>query len=470
MMKEQFSRNKKLIIHYYIVAGIAALLFSWSARNEANIDSTIMTILAVYIILFPIVILFTRKYALHVFLFSLAFITGFYSFYTYSAEDHSIWNILYFTFQLYILEMPNVFTPDGSGLLHYPLIAELARWSAALYTISTLFIAMYRMLEMSILHIFYQMAGRHIIIFGYSENSIDLIENLRKKKRRVMLIATHIPNEAIDYLDELKVVVLYNYDNDESIYSKCGMRRAKHVVLFHQKDVDNLDELMNIRYHFKKHSQPNPHLTVHVHLKNLSSRKLFMDLESTSQDEDHNFNVKLINLYELFVDTLFEKYPIYRPNGQKSSVHLLLIGFGPLGQHIALKAITQSKQLKPMITAIDKDMSRIQQQWQRDYGRLTEQASISLYSFDVTSQSIESVIQNQSTPITHIYVCLHEDHLDLWTSLELSRLFPDIPIFLEFSERSIVQKWIDSEVSDARLLYSIGTFEDILTEDKLLYS
>lgn len=77
-MMEQFLRNRRLIMHYYIVAGVAALLFGWSARNGEAMDPVILIILAVYVLVFPVVIVYTRKYAVHIFLFLLAFITGFY--------------------------------------------------------------------------------------------------------------------------------------------------------------------------------------------------------------------------------------------------------------------------------------------------------------------------------------------------------------------------------------------------------
>lgn len=470
-MKEQFFRNRRLILHYYIIAVIVAVLFGWASKNEEAIDTVILTILAVYVLVFPIVILYTRKYAAHIFLFLLAFITGFYSFYHYSVDEHSILNALYFTFQLYLLDVTDVFTPDGSSLLHYPLIVEVARWSAALYTISTLFIAMYRLLETSILLVFYQVVGNHTIVFGYNENSVDFIEDLRKKKKRVILVADQIPDEVVDYLEELKVVVLHNRDKEDNIYTKCGLSSAKSVVLLHEEDVDNLNELMDMRYDFGRHSKKNPDLTVYLHLQDITSKKLFLDLERTTMKQNRYFQVKLINLYELFVDNLFEKYPIYGKHQEVTPVHLLIIGFGPLGQHIALNAINQSEQFgkhAPHITAIDKSMPKIKQEWQRNYPEIASRAPITLHSIDVTSEPLENLIRSQNRPVTQIYVCLHEDHLDLWAGIELSTKFPEIPIYIEFSEGSIAERWIQSEVSGNRLMYSTGTFKGVLTEEGLL--
>ena len=165
-MLERFTHHKRLILHYYLAMLLIGLLYWWWAKHEQVFDEAIIVILGVYILVFPVVIIYTRKYALHIFLFVLALIAGFYSFYQYSVGDHSVLNALYFTFKLYLLDFTDVFTTDGSSLLRYPPIVEVARWSAALYTISTLFIAMYRLLEMSILLVFYQMIGNHYVVFG----------------------------------------------------------------------------------------------------------------------------------------------------------------------------------------------------------------------------------------------------------------------------------------------------------------
>ncbi len=466
-MIEQFRKNKRLIIHYYIAAFLASILFTFWTISEENTDRTILMILAIYLILFPIVILYTRKYALHIFLFLLAFITGFYSFYQYSVESHSVLNALYFTFQLYLLVVTDVFTEDGSSLLQYPAIVEVARWSAALYTISTVFIAMYRLLESSILLVFYQIIGNHYVIFGYNENSLILIEDLRKKNKRVILIADDMSNEAVDYLEGLKVVIIYHRDKRENIYSKSRLARASKVVLLYEDDIDNLNEFMDIQNYFNNQKVDHFDLTVFIHLQEITSRKLFLDLEGTLINHNPSFNIQLINLYELFVDTLFEKHPIYSSANNEKNNHILIIGFGTLGQHIALKSAAQSNQ-PPFVTAIDKIMPKIKQDWERNHVNNLQVANFSFSTFDIETDHIETILSKQNPPISHIFICLHEDKLDLLAGIELSSQFPEIPIFLEFSENGIVHKWIESEVSGNRLIYGTGTFKDILTEDNLL--
>src|SRR5699024_9128122 len=161
---EKLKSMKHIIILYYIAIIAMLLLFTFLAPMDASMDRTIKIILCIYLFVFPVVFFYTLRYALHVFLFVLAFISGFYGFY-----HHSISNALYFTFRLYLLDLADVFTQDGSSPVRYPLLLEIARWTAASYTISTIFIAMYRSLEKRISLFIAQSIGKHHIIFSYNE-------------------------------------------------------------------------------------------------------------------------------------------------------------------------------------------------------------------------------------------------------------------------------------------------------------
>src|SRR5690625_4512010 len=470
-MIERFIHHKRLILHYYLVMLFVSILFWWWARYEEMLDGVILAILAVYMLVFPVVIIYTRKYALHIFLFILALITGFYSFYHYSVEEHSVLNALYFTFQLYLLDITDVFTSDGSALLRYPLIVEIARWSAALYTISTLFIAMYRLLEMSILLVYYQIVGNHYVVFGYNENSVTLMEDLRKHKKRVILIAEDISNEAIDELEDLKIVVVNPNENEEQIYTKCGLDRASHVVLFHEKDMDNLNAFMKIEYYFEKKQKQDPTFSLYIHLTKMASRRLFTDLEEGSRHKKRSYPVHIMNLYDLFVEHLFATYPIIQQDQPEESLHLLIIGFGSMGQQIALKALSEiekQEQETLLITALDKHMNKIKPEWDQQNPNMTSQTALSLQTFDIESETLESIINDQEVPITHIYICLHEDYLDVLAGIELSNTFPKTPIFIEFPKNSIAEKWIQAEVTGERLIYSTGTYDEVLTAEKLI--
>lgn len=470
-MLERFTHHKRLILHYYLAMLLIGLLYWWWAKHEQVFDEAIIVILGVYILVFPVVIIYTRKYALHIFLFVLALIAGFYSFYQYSVGDHSVLNALYFTFKLYLLDFTDVFTTDGSSLLRYPPIVEVARWSAALYTISTLFIAMYRLLEMSILLVFYQMIGNHYVVFGYNENSLSFIKDLRKHRKRVILIAEGMPSEEVDELEDLKIVVVKPDENEQYLFTKLGLDRASHVVLFNEKDMDNLNAFMKIEYYLENNQKKDPPFSLYIHLTKMASRRLLTDLEKGRDNKRHSYPVHVINLYDLFVEQLFATYPIFQRHQSERTLHFLIIGFGSMGQQIALKALHEVEKQEHgtmLMTALDKHMNKIRSEWDQQMPNTMSQMAITLQNFDIESETVESVINDQEVPITHIFICLDEDYLDVLAGIELSDAFPETPIFIEFPKNSIAEKWIQAEVSGERLIHSTGIFEDVLTEEKLL--
>src|SRR5699024_10740579 len=163
------------------------LLFTFLAPMDASMDKTIKIILCIYVFVCPVVFFYTLRYALHVFLFVLAFISGFYVFFYHSIDNHSISYSLYYTFRLYLVDLADVFTQDSSSPIRYPLLLEIARWTAASYTISTIFIAMYRSLEKRISLFIAQSIGRHHVVFSYNEKSQYLIQDLCANNERVIV-------------------------------------------------------------------------------------------------------------------------------------------------------------------------------------------------------------------------------------------------------------------------------------------
>lgn len=310
-----------------------------------------------------------------------------------------------------------------------------------------------------------------MLFWWWARHSVTFMEDLRKHKRRVILVAEDISSEGKDYLEDLKIVVIRPNEDEENVYTKCGLDRASNVILLHEKDTDNLNEFMEIDYYFEKRPKRQQVFSLFIHIQEVISRRLFTELEEDRGGIERPFHVRIINLYDLFADHLFSTYPIYRQDDMKKSLHLLIMGFGSMGQHIALKAITKVKEMdnNPMlVTALDKHMNKLIPGWEQQNSHITSQAAISLQNFDIESGILESIISNQEVPITHIYICLDEDYLDVLAGIELSSKFPTTPIFIEFPKNSMAGKWIRSEVSGTRLIYSTGTYEDVLTEEQLL--
>src|SRR5699024_11270395 len=107
----------------------------------------------------------------------------------------------------YLLDLADVFTQDGSSPIRYPLLLEIARWTAASYTISTIFIAMYRSLEKRISLFIAQSIGRHHVVFSYNEKSQYLIQDLCVNNERVIVVDDKLTPETHNMIKEITVIV-----------------------------------------------------------------------------------------------------------------------------------------------------------------------------------------------------------------------------------------------------------------------
>lgn len=446
---------KHIILLYYLVIGVIFLLFTYFVPMDASMDSTITVILGVYLLVFPIVLLFTLRYALHVFLFSFAFISGFYGFYHHSVDNHSISNALYFTFRLYLLDLADVFTQDGSSPIRYPILLEIARWTAASYTITTIFIAMYRTLEREISLFIAQTIGKHHIIFSYNEKSHYLIQDLCANNERVIVVDKKFTPETQNMLEEMKVIVIQSPINDEDIFRVCGAKKAQSISLFHPKDQESLYTLMNLEKfsRYKKVQLRFNRLIIHIE-DNHYKVELLSFLEKV---EHFSFPVEVINVYEEVARRFWNRHQCIFE--EQDDIHVLLVGYNAFGKQIvseAEKAHRQSRTNQKLTMTILDEF--------QEYKQLN---NIEKVPFKIEKDSIKTVIEEQQQEFTHIFICLDGDDIDLMEGIELSDMFPNTPIYMNFTDESIEQTFMIATTKTEKSLYSTGIIQDVLTKDYL---
>lgn len=473
-MKERFMKNRKLIINYYFFALIMIAIFAFWYYYYNSVNLSLIIFLSTYFLLFPVVLLFTRRYAFQAFMFILAFITGVYSFYHYSVADHSFLNALYFTFQLFLLMTENVFTETGEALVRYPIVVEIARWSAASYTISTVFVAMYRIVQESVRLTYYQIVGGQYVVVGYNENSKLLIENLSRAGHRIILITEEIPVEQKIYFESNDIVVLVNRLSDQQIYKKAGLEKAAYIILIEKTDAINLDELIAMKEYLSKRVGRHQ-VEMLIHLMHHESARFVDSFEKDfeSKGEALPFSLRVLNIYELLAERLLNNHPLYhgyeKQIQQKNTqpFRVLVVGFGNMGQHITLEILKRAHYFsnkKIEFTFLDRDIKRIKRKWYRDY---PESDKVGQFKFTVFNSDEESLMQYlyKHERYSHIYLCLHDDYIDVTEGIELSNAYQDTPIFMKYKKSGSIGQWLDTMTNKTHKIYSTGTFDDVLDED-----
>ena len=455
MMEENRSTWKHVTLYYYITIIVAITLIFGFAPVDDSIDGPITIILTLYLLGFPIVLRYTYRYALHIFLFMLAFITGFYGFYHLSVDNHSLSNALYFTFRLYLIDFADVFTVDGTSPTQYPLLLEIARWSAASYTISTVFIAMYRTLEMRILLFRVQRLGKHHIIFGYHEKSHLLIEDLRNHRETVVVIDESFSTDAIQRLEEMGVIVLQTAIHDQTIFSKSAIHKAKSVILFEEKDEDSLYTLMELENVVERQQKPMRLQKLIIHLENVRYQK---ELTSFIENmEGFSFHVEMINVYNMLSVKFWQEHEHLFTKSER--LDLLVVGNGKIGTEMIAEA---EKMYEKVHASVPLSLTVL-----GDFPTKAYIGNQKHIPFHAETDELVTVIENDEKDFTHIFICLEEDYVDLMEGIDLSEIFPETPIFMNFSDKMIDHTFKIVTTESEKTLYSMGTLKDVLTKEIL---
>lgn len=455
ILRDKFKSIQHIILLYYVVIGAVILLFTFFVPMDASMDSTIKLILCVYLLVFPMVLLCTLRYALHVFLFLLAFIAGFYGFYHYSVDQHSISNALYFTFRLYLLDLADVFTVDGSSPIRYPLLLEIARWTAASYTITTIFIAMYRTLEKKISLFTAQVMGNHHIIFSYNEKSHDLIQNLCANRESVIVVDEKITPKTQNMLEDMKVIVIQAPIRDETIFQVTGVKKAASISLFHPSDQDSLTVLMNLE---KFAREKNIQLSFKKLLIHIDDNRYKAELNSFLEKVEHfSFPVEVINVYEALAKRFWKQHlSLFE---EPRPYHFLIVGYHALGKQIVQEAERIYREHSPAyplnVTILDA------------FPKISHSNHIEKIPFQIEKDSLKNVIDEHQHKLTHIFICFDEDYIDLMEGIDLSETFPNTPIYMSFTDESIEQTLMIATTKTEKSLYSIGIVQDVLTKEYL---
>lgn len=444
---------RQLVLSYYSIMFVLSVTFYFFAPRDGSLNGVISSLLLLFIITFPIIFIYTTRYALHIFLFLLAFITGFYGFYHLSIDHHSISNALYFTFRLYLLDFADVFTQDGMSPEHYPVLLEIARWSAAAYTITTIFIAMYRSLEQRILLFFAQFIGGHHVVFSFNEKSRELICDLRENHARVIVVDNAFSDELRDELLAMKVIIVQATTMDHTLFRKCGVRKAKSISLFHLKDRESLRVLMRLETYAQASRMSFRTKKVLIHVE---ASRFKYELQSFLKGVEHfSFPVQIMNVYETIAKKFWQDHTSQFK--QFDQLNLLVVGYNALGKEIIeqVNRFSEKNKIQTAVTVLDVAETKI------------DHPQVKLLPFDVNHDEISQLIADKQADYTHIFVCLDEDYVDLMEGIELSDMLPTTPVYMSFTDESIAQMFTVVTTETEKTLESLGTMHDVLRQDYL---
>ena len=258
-------------------------------------------------------------------------------------------------------------------------------------------------------------SDKHIIICGLGLNNRYIIDSILeqqkkdKKKQQIIIIEKYSDNIYIDeYRKKEQCNVIIKDASKRSVLQYVGIDTAEYIIVSTGSDYLNLSIAENI-YEENKASKREKKVQAYVHIEdNIIERNYNNKLDE---------NINIFSYNENSVRALFTNDMILSENldtvSKEDQVHLLVIGFGSLGQKCVVHAIEtghfyNAKKLK--ITIVDKDIN----QWKKfeHYYRYKaiEDVEVVFKNIDINSMAFNEEIIECFDDITNVIIALDEDN------------------------------------------------------------
>ncbi|MEH7886647.1 NAD-binding protein [Bacillus sp. JJ1609] len=470
---------RKTLLLYYKTIGVYILFLLFFAAGtfqyelfSKNYFWMVFSLITTTVVALPLL----KKHSIQFFTFLLTIISGLFGYLTESYKPYSFSNALYSTIRLFVLDTDQVFSPDGSKFVAYPLSIEIGRWSAAIYVASTILQIFIQYFGHSFRTTYFWLTGNHFVIFGLNAKSVTLIRDLLKNKRKVLIIQDGDHPEEAELIENGAAIVKGNLF-DESTYRKAGIQNACYLIALHDEDAFNLNITQAVYQYIKKSGKKEKTIPFYIQQNHTLTQSLFDSIEKTVTSEmGISLEIRPVTLHSLIARQLLDKYPLYRgyekrakdPKGEP--FHLLFVGFGLTGQQIAIQAIQRAHYFHghPLnITVIDKAAKKIERHWKEFIPRLEDAVQINFVEQDIELEDMVSFINGASPDFTHVYICLDTDEQDALQGMRLYQHFKQMPIFIKLQRDQHFANWLHEETSFPKV-YRFGTWEDVLTEQMVI--
>lgn len=379
--------------------------------------------------------------------------------------SRSFWDPFYRAFQLFLF--------DDSMVASGPILSwelEIARFFAPAVAAYTAFSALLNLVNDRILHsVRLRRLRKHVVVCGPGRKGLELIRDFKKNGIRVVAIESDPNNENIAICKDLDAVVIIGDAADPHVLERARVHHAEMVVAITGNDGTNVEIAVRTHHLVKslrdKSSDP---LKCYVQVSDTKLRLLF-GRHPVFTDVKDPFEITVFNTYLNSARLLFERFPLDGQGISKddpTEVHLIIIGFGQMGESILLQAVKTShfanrKKLQATVVEImAKKKSRI---FRDHYPQINQLCAVEFLEYDAEDPDLLDIItgicQREGTKAT-IVIALDNDAHALSCALGfLLRLETiGISMIVRMSEETGLAVLLKSEAASSGWMSSIQPF------------
>lgn len=372
---------------------------------------------------------------------------------------------LYATLQLFSL--------NGSfGNQKLPLALEIARFAAPALTLYTAALAFADGSVQAARRLKARFLWRnHIVVCGLGSEGMAITSSLVADGEKVVVLD---PAPPADHMQSVaatpRAVIIRANATDLNALRKAGLKRARHILIFCGTDAQNID----VWNHLRSLKNLND-LSIRVHI---TDTYLANRLELVNSIHP---SLRIVNTHHIAVRQLFQAYPLDRlyNTHSKEAPHVVLVGFGEMGQHVLLEAIRLYSSESPgplRVTIVDRMASQAWASFVAHRPNVEQLCIAFLVEPPVGNRHTVAGLVAAAGPVSAWYVCLRDDNETLREAFDLHQsciqtVTANAPIFVRLRTSPGFEQMIDQHGGQLKLLNGIlpfGAFREVLTAQVLL--
>lgn len=329
-------------------------------------------------------------------------------------------------------------------------------------------------------------------IFGYNDEVKAMIKNYDKNAYRIHLVANDIDEDSRVELLKNNVII-----HQESTFHMdlVASKKAKYVLLFDESAAKNFSRYQKF-FDQSLCSNYEPDLKFYCRCEDFGIQSIIEDF----QDQHRNtYDLELVNPAEIQIRELLEACPLhsyYNPQNTKTSIfesknwdlHLLIVGFGKLGQQMLLQTMNMgvvNSDNDIIIDVVDHNIDEKRRIFENYFGesyvtRTEDEIYISsdhadgvfrirFHKVDVRFQEFAKVLEENGT-YTYAAICVKNMDVALHCLsqirfyLKKKQNKETIPISIQIEHDKQMKEFLS--LNDIQIIEDI---ESILTLEKLLH-
>ncbi len=345
-------------------------------------------------------------------------------------------DVLYHTLQLFIMQSGAVQGIVGWHLQVARFLAPAVAAYAAVRAILALFAEQFDFARL-------RWSSGHVVVCGLGRKGVRLVEELRKKGERVVVIEGDGTNPDLPACRDLGAVVLQGNSGDRLLLEKARVPQARVLIAVTGDDGRNVETA--VLAHDLAQDRTGPPLRYIVHVADPSLVDLFKKYRIFADTSDP-FELEFFNTFEIGARVmLYQGGAAPIAPDPKCPAHLLIVGLGRLGRSLLRRVVKDWKiehgnASELVVTIVDRD-AEVREQWFRmRYPGLLDGCRTRFLTMDVHAPDFAHGLWLQPgdlPPVSRVFVCLNDDALGTMAALSLHRQLKcaRVPIVVRMSEQ-----------------------------------